>query len=74
MLWRYLEIAAPLALGEACCAAGQVIVCQAVPTSKLRTMLITPLALLPGQKLRKALIILENQYMLDDNHNVGKSM
>lgn len=74
MLWRYLEIAAPLALGEACCAAGQVIVCQAVPTSKLQTMLITPLALLPGQKLRKALIILENQYMLDDNHNVGKSM
>lgn len=67
MLCRYLEIAAPLALGEACRAAGQAVLCQAVPTSKLWTMLITPLALLPGQKLPKALIILENQDMLDDS-------
>lgn len=49
------------------CAAGQAVVCQAVQTSKLQAMLITHLALLPGQKPSKALIILEKQYMLDDS-------
>lgn len=31
------------------------------------SQLITPLALLPGKKANKALIILESQYVLDDN-------